>query len=118
MSEWGPHMRDVVGWAGLHKPESGLRLAGFGTWSKEGGPEDCPQQWSVDLEYGNGTRVEVRSEGVMPNSWRTRYYTNPQVERRFEHANILIGSEGWVYVDRESINVSAPRLLEGIGPAQ
>lgn len=118
LSEWGPHMLDMVGWAGLHKPESGLRMSGVATWSKEGGVEDCPQQWSVDFDYGTGVKVEVRSEALMPGHWRTRYYPNPQVERRFEHANILLGSEGWVYVDREGIRASEPKLLEGMGAAQ
>jgi len=117
LSEWGPHMLDMVGWAGLHGPGSGLRVSGIATWSKEGGPEDCPQQWSVDLEYGTGVKVEVRSEAFMPGYWRTRYYPNPQVERRFEHANILLGSDGWVYVDREGIRASSPGLLEGLGGA-
>ncbi|RPI13346.1 MAG: gfo/Idh/MocA family oxidoreductase, partial [Acidobacteriales bacterium] len=118
LSEWGPHMLDMVGWAGLHKPESGLRVEGLATWSKEGGPEDCPQQWSVDFEYGTGLKVEVRSQGFMPGYWRTRYYPNPQVVRRFEHANILLGSEGWVYVDREGIRASSARLLEGMDAAR
>jgi predicted dehydrogenase len=116
LSEWGPHMLDMIGWAGLHKPESGLRVSGVATWSQEGGVEDCPQQWSVDFDYGAGVKVEVRSQALMPGYWRTRYYPNPQVERRFEHANILLGSEGWVYVDREGIRASSPRLLEGLGP--
>ena len=118
LSEWGPHMLDMVAWAGLHKPESGMRISGVATWSKEGGVDDCPQQWSVDFEYGNGVKVEVRSQALMPEYWRTRYYPNPQVERRFEHANILLGSEGWVYVDREGIRTSSPTLLEGMGPKQ
>jgi predicted dehydrogenase len=118
LSEWGPHMLDMVEWAGLHKPASGLRVSGVATWSKEGGPEDCPQQWSVDFEYGTGVKVEVRSEALMPGYWRTRYYPNPQVERRFEHANILLGNEAWVYVDREGIRASTGRLLQGMGAAQ
>ena len=117
LSEWGPHMLDMVGWAGLHQPASGLRVSGIATWSKEGGPEDCPQQWWVDLDYGTGVKVEVRSEAFMPPYWRARYYPNPQVERRFEHANILLGTEGWLYVDREGIRASSPRLLEGLEPA-
>jgi predicted dehydrogenase len=118
LSEWGPHMLDMVAWAGLHKPEAGLKVSGVGMWSSEGGPEDCPQHWSVDLDYGTGVKVEVRSQAMMPAYWRTRYYPNPQVERRFEHANILLGSEGWVYVDREGIRTSAPGLLEGMAAAQ
>jgi predicted dehydrogenase len=118
MSEWGPHMLDMIGWAGLHKPESGLRLAGVATWSREGGPEDTPQQYSIDLHYGTGVHVEVRSGGLMPAFWRTRYFADPQVDRRFEHANILIGTEGWVYVDRQSIRTSSPALLSGMGPDQ
>jgi predicted dehydrogenase len=117
MSEWGPHMLDMIGWAGLHKPETGLRLSGTATWSREGGPEDCPQLYSIDLEYGTGVRVEVRSGGLMPGFWRTRYFADPQIDRRFEHANILIGSSGWVYVDRDSINASSRALLAGLGPA-
>ena len=118
LSEWGPHMLDMVGWAGLHQPASGLRVSGIATWSGEGGPEDCPQQWWVDLDYATGVKVEVRSEGFMPPHWRARYYLNPQAERRYEHANVLLGSEGWVYVDREGIRASSPRLLEGMGAAQ
>jgi predicted dehydrogenase len=116
MSEWGPHMLDMVGWAGIHKPESGLQLSGAGTWSDEGGPEDCPQLYSIDLHYGTGIHVEVRSGGLMPGFWRTRYFADPQIDRRFEHANIVIGSEGWVYVDRQSINAEPRSLLGGLGP--
>ncbi|MGH9626760.1 MAG: Gfo/Idh/MocA family protein, partial [Bryobacteraceae bacterium] len=115
MSEWGPHMLDMIDWSGIHKPESGLRAAGVATWSKEGGPEDCPQMYSIDLQYGSGIEVEIRSGGLMPAFWRTRYFADPQIDRRFEHANILIGSEGWVYVDRQSINASKPNLLDRIG---
>jgi hypothetical protein len=111
-------MLDMVGWAGLHKPRSGLRVSGFATWSKEGGPEDCPQQWAVDLEYGTGVKAEVRSQEFMPRYWRARYDPTPQLERRYEHANILLGTDGWVYVDRESIRASSPRLLEGMGASQ
>lgn len=118
LSEWGPHMLDMVAWAGLHRPESGLKVSGSGVWSKEGGFEDCPQQWSADFEYGTGVKVEVRSPGFMPAEWRTRYYADPKAERRYEHANILLGSEGWVYVDRDAIRTSAPRLLDGMGAAQ
>jgi predicted dehydrogenase len=117
MSEWGPHMLDMVGWSGIHKPESGLQLAGIARWSPEGGPEDCPQQYSIDFRYGTGVEVQVRSGGLMPGFWRTRYFADPQVDRRFEHANILIGSEGWVFVDRQSINANPHSLLDGLGPA-
>jgi predicted dehydrogenase len=116
MSEWGPHMFDMIGWSGIHKPETGLRASGVATWSREGGPEDCPQMYSVDFEYGTGVEVQVRSGGLMPGFWRTRYFADPQVDRRFEHANILIGSEGWVYVDRQSINASRASLLERLEP--
>ncbi len=115
MSEWGPHMLDMVGWSGIHKPESGLQLSGVATWSDEGGPEDCPQLYSIDLHYGTGIDVEVRSGGLMPGFWKTRYFTDPQIDRRFDHANILIGSEGWVYVERGSINAGPRSLLDGLG---
>jgi hypothetical protein len=114
MSEWGPHMLDMVGWTGIHKPESGLRLNGVATWSGEGGPEDCPQLYSIDLHYGTGLDVEVRSGGLMPGFWRTKYFTDPHVDRRFDHANILLGSEGWVYVERGSINAEPRSLLDGL----
>lgn len=116
MSEWGPHMHDMVGWSGIHQPESGLQLSGVARWSSEGGPSDCPIQYSVDLRYGTGVEVEVRSGGLMPGFWRTRYFPDPQIDRRFEHANIVIGSNGWVYVDRQSINAQPRSLLEGLGP--
>jgi hypothetical protein len=38
------------------------------------------------------------------------------VDRRSDHANIVIGSEGWVYVDRQSIHASPRSLLAGLGP--
>jgi hypothetical protein len=114
MSEWGPHMLDMVGWTGIHRPESGLRLAGVATWSNEGGPEDCPELYSIDLCYGTGVDVEVRSGGMMPGFWRTKYFADPQVDRRYDHANILIGSDGWVYVERGSINAEPRSLLDGL----
>jgi len=114
MSEWGPHMLDMVGWSDVHKPESGLRFAGHATWSQEGGSSDTPRQYSIDFRYGSGVEVEVRSGGLMPGFWRTRYFPDPQVDRRFQHANIVIGTEGWVYVDRDSINASPISLLDGL----
>ena len=116
MSEWGPHMLDMVGWAGMHRPESGLRASGVATYPPEGGAEDTPQLYSVDLRYGSGVEVEIRSSGLMPGFWRTRYFPDPQVDRRYEHANVVIGSEGWVYVDRQSINASSQSLLAGLPP--
>jgi predicted dehydrogenase len=114
MSEWGPHMLDMVGWAGVHRPESGLRLEGIARWSTEGGVMDCPTQYSVDFHYGAGVEVELRSGGLMPGFWRTRYFADPHVDRRFEHANVLIGNKGWVYVDRLSINAKPLDLLDGL----
>ncbi len=114
MSEWGPHMLDMVSWAGVHKPETGLRLEGVARWSGEGGFMDCPTQYSIDFRYGSGVEVDVRSGGLMPGYWRTRYFPDPDVDRRFEHANVVIGSKGWVYVDRESINADPVSLLDDL----
>jgi predicted dehydrogenase len=114
MSEWGPHMLDMIGWSGIHTPASDIRLSGVATWPKDGGHEDCPQLYSIDLQYETGVEVEVRSGGLMPGFWRTRYFAHPEIDRRSEHANILIGSEGWVYVDRQSIHASPRSLLDGL----
>jgi hypothetical protein len=109
-------MLDMVGWSGVHQPASGLDLEGVARWPAQGGFQDCPNHYSVDFRYGNGVEVQLRSGGLMPAYWRTRYFAQPEVDRRFEHANVVIGAEGWIYVDRQSINASPASLLEELEP--
>jgi predicted dehydrogenase len=117
ISEWGVHMLDIVNMAGLHHPETGIALEGAGQWSRDGGWDDCPINYDVLMEYGNGVKVEFKSEGMMPDYWKSRYVSEPERDRSWGHGVVFEGSEGWVHVDRESINAHPKSLLDDEEPS-
>jgi hypothetical protein len=64
------------------------------------------------MKYGTGVTVEFMNENLIPGFWRSRYLKEPERDRDWGHGIVFEGTDGWVHVDRESINASPKRLVE------
>jgi len=90
MTDWGAHHNDIAQW-GLGMDESGpIHIDGRGEFPKDG-LYDTATRFTVVYTYANGVRLICSSEG---------------------HGCRFEGTDGWVHVDRGSIDANPKGLLE------
>ncbi len=93
MTDWGAHHNDIAQW-GLGMDGSGpvsVTASGVRPSSKPNS-YNCHPHFAVSYRYGNGARLITTSDG--------------------ENGNRFIGDRGWIFVNRERIEASDPKLLE------
>jgi myo-inositol 2-dehydrogenase/D-chiro-inositol 1-dehydrogenase len=97
VTNWGAHHLDIAQWA-LGKDESGpVEIEGYGK-RNQSGLHDTFFDVHVDFLYANGLTVEMRS-GDKTGGVR------------------IVGSDGWVYVSRETLDADPKSILDSrIGP--
>lgn len=114
---WGIHPIDIAAW-GADLFSGPIEVAGRGTFYCEGAC-DTATVWNIDLKFASG--VTMKFVGV-PNGgnegkpttdswpqegeWRKRY------RRITSHGTAFEGSEGWVHVDRDGINLQPENLID------
>ena len=99
LTDWGAHHNDIAQW-GLGKDGTGpISVTATGTPP----PKDpvhnynCNAHFAVTYEYDDGVRLVTTSDG--------------------ENGNRFIGDKGWLFVSRERIEASDPKMLsEPFGP--
>ena len=93
MTDWGAHHNDIAQW-GLGMDLSGpVAVTASGTKpSDKPNSYNCHPHFAVTYMYGDGTRLVTTSDG--------------------ENGNRFIGNRGWIFVNRERIEASDPKLLE------
>lgn len=115
---WGIHPMDIAVWGGGDLLSGPVEAEGRGTFYAEGAC-DTATVWNLDMKFGSG--VTLRFEGV-PNGgnqgqatgdrwthgeeWRKRY------RRISSHGTAFEGTEGWVHVDREGLNLQPENLID------
>src|SRR5271165_5906341 len=93
MTDWGAHHNDIAQW-GLGMDGSGpvsVTATGVPPSSKPNS-YNCHPHFAVTYGYENGARLITTSDG--------------------ENGNRFIGDRGWIFVNRERIEASDPKLLE------
>ena len=98
LTDWGAHHIDIAQW-GLDKDGSGpIGVTGVGTEPpKDPNSYNCNHHFTVTYDYGDGVQLVTTSEG--------------------ENGNRFIGDKGWIFVSRDRIAASDPKLLEEpLGP--
>ena len=93
MTDWGAHHNDIAQW-GLGMDGSGPIAVTASGVKPSGKPNsyNCHPHFAVTYVYGNGARLVTTSDG--------------------ENGNRFIGDRGWIFVNRERIEASDPKLLE------
>ena len=93
MTDWGAHHNDIAQW-GLGMDGSGpVSITATGvTPSSKPNSYNCHPHFAVTYGYENGARLITTSDG--------------------ENGNRFIGDRGWIFVNRERIEASDPKLLK------
>jgi glucose-fructose oxidoreductase len=118
LAGWGIHPLDIAAWGGGELLGGPIEVQGRGTFHAEGAC-DTATVWNIDMKFGS--EVTMRFEGV-PNGgnlgqatgdtwthgeeWRKRY------RRVSSHGTAFEGTEGWVHVDREGLNLQPENLID------
>ena len=106
---WGIHPIDIAAWGAGDKILSPVEVEGKGDFPKEG-LCDTATNWRIALKFANGLVINFAGD-PMPEEWSKRY---PGIE---SHGTAFEGSEGWVHVNRGTINSSIAGLTQSkIGP--
>ncbi len=94
LTDWGAHHNDIAQW--------GLGMDGSGPVERDGHGRhavrtsrtryNCHPHFAVTYRYANGAHLITTSDG--------------------ENGNRFIGDKGWIFVNRERIEASDPKLLE------
>ena len=98
LTDWGAHHNDIAQW-GLGKDDTGpVSVTATGSApTKDAHSYNCHAHFAVTYEYADGVRLVTTSDG--------------------ENGNRFIGDKGWLFVSRERIEASDPKLLtEPLGP--
>ena len=98
LTDWGAHHNDIAQW-GLGKDGTGpVSVTATGQDpSKDPNSYNCHPHFAVSYEYDDGTRLITTSDG--------------------ENGNRFIGEKGWIFVSRDRIEASDPKMLtEPLGP--
>lgn len=99
LTDWGAHHHDIAQW-GLGMDHSGpIGVRATGTPQPHIGPHSYSTfpTFEVEFHYANGVRMLSTSEG--------------------ENGVTFTGGDGWIFVNRERIAASDPKLLEEPLPA-
>jgi predicted dehydrogenase len=93
LTDWGAHHNDIAQW-GLGKDGSGpVSITATGSApARKPDCYNCHPHFAVTSTYADGTHLITSSDG--------------------ENGNRFIGDGGWIFVNRERIEASEPRLLE------
>jgi predicted dehydrogenase len=93
LTDWGAHHNDIAQW-GLGKDGSGpINITATGVEpSHKPNSYNCHPHFAVTYTYGDGTHLITSSDG--------------------ENGNRFIGDKGWIFVNRERIEASDPKLIE------
>ncbi len=103
MTDWGAHHNDIASWAiGLPGPRE---MEGMPLSEPIPGGYTAHSEYDVNFTYANGVRIHLRTtkdDG-----------TAGQVLNREGQRNGLrfVGSDGWIFVNREQFKASEPELL-------
>lgn len=114
---WGIHPIDIAAW-GAELFNGPIEVEGRGTFYCEGAC-DTATVWQIDMKFGgdvtmkfvgvpNGGNQGKATSDSWPQEkeWRSRY------RRISSHGTAFEGSDGWVHIDREGINLQPENLID------
>jgi predicted dehydrogenase len=115
---WGIHPLDIALWGGGDLLSGPLEIQGRGSFHCEGAC-DTATVWNVDMKFGSGVTLKYvgvpngQNQGLptgdpwpQADEWKQRYH------RISSHGTAFEGTDGWVHVDREGINLQPEGLID------
>lgn len=114
---WGIHPLDIAAW-GADLFGGPIEVEGRGTFHGEGAC-DTATVWNVDLRFEHGVTMKyvgVPNGGNQGNAtgdtWPQEAEWNQRYRRITSHGTAFEGTEGWVHIDREGINLQPEKLID------
>ena len=114
---WGIHPLDIAAW-GSDLFTGPIEVEGRGTFHCEGAC-DTATIWNIDLNFANG--VTMKYVGV-PNggnqgqatgdTWPEQAQWTQRYRRISTHGTAFEGTDGWVHIDRDGINLQPENLID------
>jgi len=114
---WGIHPLDIAAW-GADLSDGPIAIEGRGTFYSEGAC-DTATVWNINLSFGaglamkyvgvpNGSNRGLSTCDTWPQAaeWKSRY------RRIASHGTAFEGTDGWVHIDREGINLQPENLID------
>ena len=114
---WGIHPMDISVW-GADLFRGPIEVEGRGTFYCEGAC-DTATVWNINLQFAGGVTMKFvgvpsginRAQGAcdtwpQADEWKQRY------RRITSHGTAFEGTDGWVHIDREGINLQPEDLID------
>lgn len=98
ISGWGIHPVDIALWGAAGLLTGPIEVEGTGIFPSEG-LCDTATYWNVKLNYASGVTMNFLSDPP-PKEWSNQY------TKIIDHGTAFEGTEGWVHVNRNEVNVS------------
>jgi predicted dehydrogenase len=115
---WGIHPMDIGAWGGGELLSGPIEVEGRGTFYSEGAC-DTATVWNINMTFGSGVTLKFVGVPNGGNQGRATCDPWPQEEewkRRYRritsHGTAFEGTEGWVHIDREGINLQPENLID------
>ena len=103
---WGAHPLDIAQWGNQADNTSPIEYTGTGTFFSDDSLFDTINSWDMQCKYENGVDLRFFSYDKMQD------YDASYLKDVHGHGTTFWGSNGWVSVDRGSIEVSNPEWLQ------
>jgi predicted dehydrogenase len=114
---WGIHPIDIAAW-GADLFNGPMEMEGRGTFHCEGACNTATV-WNIDLSFAGGVTMKFVGVPNGSNEGRPTCDTWPQAEewksryrRITSHGTAFEGTEGWVHIDRDGINLQPENLID------
>jgi predicted dehydrogenase len=115
---WGIHPMDIAAWGAPGMFAGPIEVEGRGTFHCHGAC-DTATVWNIDFRFADG--LTMKFTGV-PNgdnrgqptcdTWPEGDQFKSRYRRIASHGTAFEGTEGWVHVDREGINLQPENLID------
>ena len=118
LTGWGIHPIDIAAWGAGELLNGPIEVEGRGTFHAEG-ICDTATAWNINFKFGSGVTmsfVGVPNGGnqskptcdpwPQADEWKQRY------RRIASHGTAFEGTDGWVHIDRDGINLQPENLID------
>ncbi len=108
IGNWGIHHLDIAQWGNGTEDSAPIEVQGKGVFPK-GLLTDAATNWQVENRYSNGVILVHMDDHTAKK--------HPQQVAGYGHGILFIGTEGWIHVDRSTLDAQPKSLLKvQLGP--
>ena len=117
LAGWGIHPIDIASW-GADLFTGPIEVQGRGTFHSEGAC-DTATVWNIDFKFSDGVTLKFagvpnggNQGGATCDTWPQEQEWRKRYRRITSHGTAFEGTEGWIHVDRDGINLQPENLID------